>query len=326
MLKLAPTIGYVIPMTATAIDKLTIGSRGSPLALIQAEMVAAALRDAHPDIEIVVDTIRTTGDKVQDRPLAEIGGKGLFTKEIETALLDGRIDLAVHSTKDMETQLPEGLCLAATLPREDPRDAFLSPKAETLDALPAGSVIGTSSLRRRAQILNRWPELEVVPVRGNVETRLAKLERGEVDGTLLALAGLKRLDRSPEGMAVLAPEFMLPAAAQGAIGIESRAADDSVSPLLASINDTESFHSVSVERALLAALGGSCHTPVGALAEIEPGGQIRLRGLIADPDGAWLFRIDRTANSEDALELGATIGAELRSNAIEQAGSGFFDE
>lgn len=325
MLMLIPTIGYVVPMMATGIDKLTIGSRGSPLALAQAETVSAALRDAHPGLDVTLEIIRTTGDAVQDRPLAEIGGKGLFTKEIETALLDRRIDLAVHSAKDMETHLPDGLSLTAALPREDPRDVFLSAKAAAPEALPAGSVVGTTSLRRRAQILNRCPELEVVSIRGNVDTRLGKLERGEVDATLLALAGLNRLRRAPEEMTVLPPETMLPAAAQGAIGIESRTEDEAVLALVAPINHGDALTAISVERALLAALGGSCRTPVGALAELQPDGEMRLRGLIAEPDGAWLHRIDRNIPVSDALVAGAEAGAELRRRAVEEGGERIFD-
>jgi len=303
---------------------LRIGTRGSALALAQAAEVRARLATAHPElaagdaIETVV--IKTTGDAVRDRSLAAIGGKRLFTKEIEEALLDGRIDLAVHSLKDLETFLPVALVLAAHLPREDPRDAFFSPRAASLAALPAGAVIGTSSPRRRAQVLNARPDLRVVPLRGNVETRLSKLASGAVDATLLALAGVKRLALADRVTAILEPEEMLPAVAQGAIGIEIRRDDARARRYLAAIDDDATALRVTAERAVLAALGGSCRTPAAALAELA-GDTIRLRAMVLRPDGSERISVERRGAAVDAAALGHDAGDELR----RRAAPGFFD-
>jgi len=248
--------------------RLRLGTRGSPLALAQANEVRARLTAAHTElsedaVEIVV--ITTTGDKIQDRTLAEIGGKGLFTKEIEEALLAGRIDAAVHSMKDVPTWLPEGLEISTILPREDPRDGLLSAGGQDLAGLPPCSVVGTASLRRQAQVLLARPDLRVVPFRGNVQTRLRKLAEGQVDATLLAMAGLKRLGMSGEVSAVLAPEVMLPAVAQGAIGVEIRSNDAVTRGALAALDDRDSAIRVAAERACLAVLDGSCRTPIAAL-------------------------------------------------------------
>ncbi|MBI3709613.1 MAG: hydroxymethylbilane synthase [Proteobacteria bacterium] len=300
-----------------------IGTRGSPLALIQAREVRVRLAAAHPDlavpeaVEIVV--IRTTGDQVQDRKLAEIGGKGLFTKEIEEALLDRRIDLAVHSMKDMPTFLPPGLEIGCLLPREDPRDAFLSRRAASLATLPAGATVGTASLRRQAQVLNRRPDLRVVPLRGNVDTRLRKLDAGECDATLLALAGLRRLGREDAATAILSPDEMLPAVAQGAIGVEIRADDMRARDHLLRVNDAATEICIAAERALLAALDGSCRTPIAALATLD-GAALSLRGLIVTPDGREAHRAFRSGPAADAAALGADAGAELKRNG----GSNFF--
>ena len=239
---------------------LRIGTRGSPLALAQAHETRDRLAAAHPHlaspgaIEIVV--IKTTGDQILDRTLADAGGKGLFTKELEDALLGDRVDLAVHSMKDVPTWLPDGLDISTLLPREDPRDAFFSRSGDGLDTLPAGSVVGTAGLRRQAQVLERRPDLKIVPLRGNVQTRLKKLDAGEVDATLLALAGLRRLGLTDRITAVLEPETMLPAVAQGAIGIEIRSADDTTRALLAPLHCAETAARVTAERALLAMLDG----------------------------------------------------------------------
>ena len=285
----------------------------------------ARLACAHPElggeaaVEIVV--IRTAGDQVQDRTLAEIGGKGLFTKEIEEALIDGRIDAAVHSMKDVPTWLPEGLAITAVLPREDPRDALCSAVGDSLAALPAGAVVGTASLRRRAQVLLARPDLEVTPLRGNVETRLRKLAEGRVDATLLAVAGLKRLDMSDSITAVLEPEQMLPAPAQGAIGVETRADDAGTRGVLEALNDPASALRVAAERACLEVLEGSCRTPIGALAETsEDGEALRLRVLICMPDGSQARRAERRGAIADAVSLGRDAGAELRA----AAGPAFF--
>jgi hydroxymethylbilane synthase len=295
---------------------LRIGSRGSPLALIQARAVqsglaAAAGLDARR-IEIVA--IRTTGDAVQDRPLAEAGGKGLFTKEIEEALIAGKIDLAVHSSKDLPTFLPAGLVLAGFLPREDPRDAFISRKAKTLRELAAGAVVGTASPRREALVKRFRPDLKVVTLRGNVETRLAKLDAGEVDATILAVAGLKRLGLLAEATAILDPDEFLPAVGQGAIGIETRADDANTRALVAKVDDPDTAIALAAERAFLAVLDGSCRTPIGGHAEIN-GENIRFRGVIVKPDGSEAFEVSREGRREAAAELGADAGRELRQRA-----------
>jgi hydroxymethylbilane synthase len=295
---------------------LRIGTRGSPLALAQAKELQQRLAVAHPELapaEIAV--IRTTGDRVQDRKLEEIGGKGLFTKEIEEALIEGRIDLAVHSMKDMPTLLPPRLIIGCLLPREDPRDALFSPHAASLAALPQGARVGTSALRRQAQILALRPDLQVQLFRGNVGTRLAKLAAGEVDATLLALAGLKRLGLADKATAILSSEEMLPAVAQGAIGVEIRADDDRAAALLAPLNDTPTTEQVTAERACLEVLDGSCRTPIAALAEHEPGGILRLRALIALPDGSAMQREEQRAPRAQAVDLGRAVGEALRAAA-----------
>ena len=250
---------------------LRIGTRGTPLALAQARMTRAALAAAHgvgeDAIEIV--TIRTSGDRIQDRPLSEAGGKGLFTKEIEEALLAGAIDLAVHSAKDMPTVLPDGLMLAACLPREDVRDAFISRKAASLRDLPQGAVVGTASLRRQAMVKRLRPDVSVVPLRGNVETRLRKLEAGEVDATLLALAGLKRLGLADKATALLDVQEFLPAVGQGAMTIEARVDDARTRALLAKIDHADTSVALGCERAFLAVLDGSCRTPIAGHAVLD---------------------------------------------------------
>lgn len=294
-------------------EPLRIGTRGSPLALIQAEEVRTRLAEIAPDRTVEIVHIRTTGDRVRDRLLAEIGGKGLFTKEIEQALFDRTIDLAVHSMKDVETFLPDGLCIAAVLPREDPRDALICATAESLAGIPPGAAVGTASIRRQAQILHRRPDLKVVPFRGNVETRLRKLADGEAAATLLAVAGLRRLGLTGAAAGVLEPEELLPAAAQGAIGLETRADDTVTRDLVAAIDHPDSALCIGVERAMLAALDGSCLTPIGALATVDPAnGLVTLDGLVARPDGTELHRQRRQAAAADALAMGTELGAALR--------------
>jgi hydroxymethylbilane synthase len=304
--------------------RLRIGTRGSRLALAQAELVCRALAGAHPELAtpraLEVVKIRTTGDRVTDRPLAELGGKGLFCKEIEAALLARRIDLAVHSTKDLPTWLPDGLIIGALLEREDPRDVLIARPPATLADLPNAAVIGTSSVRRKAQLLARRSDLRVVDFRGNVDSRLRKLAAGEVDATLLALAGLRRLGIADAGMVVLAPEEMLPAVGQGAIGIECRADDAACLNLLAAINHPASSACVRAERALLAVLDGSCHTPIAGHAEIA-GGRLHLRALVVRSDGSECLRAERDGPPRDAEQLGQDAGAELRA----RAGPAFFD-
>lgn len=308
-------------MTPTAIR---LGTRGSPLALAQTELVCRALAGAEPELAapgaLAPVVIRTTGDKVTDRPLAELGGKGLFCKELEAALMARQIDLAVHSVKDLPTWLPDGLVLAAILPREDPRDVLIARAPGGLEGLPRQAVVGSASLRRQAQLLARRPDLRVVNLRGNVGTRLRKVEDGEIDATLLALAGLKRLGLAPAGAVVLPPEVMLPAVGQGAIGIECRADDAPLRALLAALDDPPSSACVRAERALLAALDGSCHTPIAGHATCADG-DLRLRALIARADGSRCLRSERRGPIADGAALGRDAGLELKA----RAGPGFFD-
>jgi hydroxymethylbilane synthase len=266
-----------------------------------------------------VRVIRTSGDRIQDRPLAEVGGKGLFTKEIEEALLAGDIDLAVHSMKDMPTVLPAGLAIGCYLPREDVRDAFVSAKAPALSALPAGAVVATSSLRRQAQVRRLRPDLAVVPMRGNVDTRLRKLQQGVADATLLACAGLKRLGLADRITAPVPVEEMLPAVAQGAIGVEIRVDDLATAQLLAPLNHQPTALAVTAERAFLAKLDGSCRTPIAGLAEIV-GGRLKFRGMILTPDGRQCHAAQREGRPEEAIRLAEDVAAEL----LAKAGPDFF--
>lgn len=291
---------------------LKIGTRGSPLALEQAYEVRDRLLAQHDGLNVEIIVIQTTGDKVQDRRLSEIGGKGLFTKEIEEGLFDRSIDIAVHSMKDVETVLPDGLGISTLLPRADPRDAFISNKAESLAALPAGSVFGTASLRRQAQIRMLRPDLKIEPIRGNVNTRLRKLNDGEADATMLAYSGLLRLDMGDVATCLMEPEEMLPAVAQGAIGVEGRIDDVETLALLESIHDRDTAYQVDAERALLAALDGSCQTPIAALAELTGGSGLRLRGLVAMPDGSQSHAVEREGSVSDAAIMGRDAGEELR--------------
>ena len=306
----------------TPASPLRIGTRGSPLAFAQAYETRARLAEAfdlpHEAFEIVV--IKTTGDKVLDRPLKEIGGKGLFTREIEEDLLSETIDIAVHSMKDMPVLQPEGLLLDCYLPREDVRDAFVSLEFDSLDALPAGTKVGSSSLRRRAQLTARRPDLEVVEFRGNVQTRMKKLGDGVAGATFLAQAGLNRLGMADVARSAIPPEDMLPAVAQGAIGIERRANDPRTAEMLAAVHDRDTGIRLAAERAFLAGLDGSCETPIAGLAEID-GPTLRLRGEILRPDGSEVLNEDRSAPIAEAAKLGADMARDLRA----RAGEGFFD-
>jgi hydroxymethylbilane synthase len=289
---------------------LRIGTRGSPLALFQAALVRDLLAAAHSDVpapEIVV--IRTTGDAVTDRPLAEVGGKGLFTKEIDRAQIDGDIDIAVHSAKDMETWLADGIVIAAALEREDPRDALIG--AASIAEIPEGARVGTASLRRRAQLLAVRPDIEPVLIRGNVETRLRKIVDGEADATFLAYAGLRRLGRAAVADAILAVDEMLPAAGQGIIAVTSRAGDAETAAALAAITDPVAMTCLCAERAMLDALDGTCHTPLAGLATVE-GNRLHLCGLAAWPDGHGLVRLEQSGPVSDSEALGAALGIELR--------------
>jgi len=300
---------------------LRIGTRGSPLALVQARTVrarlAASLGTKEDDIELVV--IRTSGDIILDRPLAEEGGKGLFTKEIEEALLAGRVDLAVHSAKDMPTFSQPGLMLAACLEREDPRDVFISHKSRSLAELPCGATLGTASLRRQAIAKRLRPDLEVMPLRGNVETRLRKLDEGQADATILALAGLKRLGLLAHATKIMDVTEFLPAVGQGAIGIEARADDARVRDMLARIDHADTSTAVACERAFLAELDGSCKTPIAGQATVS-GDTVEFRGLIARPDGSAAHDIAGHGSRKDAIVIGADAGRELK----HRAGPGFF--
>jgi hydroxymethylbilane synthase len=303
-------------MAQSSADVVRIGTRGSPLALKQAEEVRRALAAVHDfdPTAISLKVIRTTGDRIQDRSLAEAGGKGLFTKEIEEALLANEIDIAVHSAKDLPTWLPPGLGLAACLAREDVRDVFVSRKAPAIADLPLGAVVGTAAPRRAALVKRLRPDLEVVSFRGNVETRLRKLDEGEVDATLLALAGLKRLGRAEVATAVLPVDDFPPAVGQGVIAIEARADDTRVRALLAMIDDAETSTALAAERAFLAALDGSCRTPIAGYARFESG-RIHFRGLIIRPDGSEMHETTRSGAASDAVALGTDAGDELKRRA-----------
>ena len=296
---------------------LRIGTRASPLARAQTDAAAAALIAAWPHLAsgLEIVALKTSGDRVLDRPLADVGGKGLFTKELDEAMLAGRIDLGVHSTKDVPTWLPDGIRLAAFLPRADPRDAFIARAAASLAALPRAAVIGTASLRRQAQIRHARPDLQVVPLRGNIGTRLAKLAAGEVDATLLAIAGLARLGLADRATAILPPEEMLPAVGQGAIGITCRADDEACIRLLAAIDDRVTALAMTAERAMLAALDGSCRTPIGGYARLDADGTLVLDGMVADPDGSRLVVGSRRGAPAEAAHLGRDLGRELRARA-----------
>ncbi|PCH98051.1 MAG: hydroxymethylbilane synthase [Rhodobacteraceae bacterium] len=300
---------------------LKIGTRGSPLALAQAYETRTRLMAAHglteTDFEIVV--IKTTGDRITDRPLGEIGGKGLFTKEIEDALLDGSIDIAVHSMKDMPVEQPAGLLLDCYLPREDVRDAFVSLKYNSISDLPKGAKLGTSSLRRRAQILAMRPDLDVVEFRGNVQTRLKKLADGVADATFLAVAGLNRLGQHDLVKSPIDTDVLLPAIAQGAIGIQCRSADQTMCGMLSAINHSDTATRLCAERALLAGLDGSCQTPIAGLASLT-GDQLHLKGQILRPDGSQEVTAEITGAQSDAAQLGAALAKIL----LERSGGDFF--
>ena len=300
---------------------LRIGTRGSPLALAQAHETRSRLMAAFdlPEAAFEIVVIKVTGDAVQDRPLKEIGGKGLFTREIEEALLDGSIHIAVHSMKDMPTEQPPGLILDTYLPREDVRDAFVSLGQGGLADLPEGATVGTSSLRRRAQLLHRRPDLNIVEFRGNVQTRLRKLSEGVAEATFLAMAGLNRLNMTEVPRRPIEPDEMLPAVAQGAIGIERRLDDHATADLLAAIHDGPTGLRLAAERAFLGALDGSCETPIGGLAELD-GGALRLRGEILRTDGSRVL----ADSGEAPVEDGPALGADLARGLLERAGPGFF--
>ena len=304
-------------------EGLRIGTRGSALALAQAAETRARLMAAHGLSEeaFPVVVITTSGDRIQDRPLAEAGGKGLFTKEIEEALLEDRIDIAVHSSKDMPTRLPDGLEIAAFLEREDVRDVFIGRAAPRLEELPGGALVGTSSLRRQALVRRLRPDLRVGIFRGNVQTRLRKLSEGQADGTLLALAGLRRLAMTEVATEILPLDRFPPAPGQGAICIESRIADASTRAMLAPLMHAPTGHALACERAFLAALDGSCRTPIAGHALVD-GDRLSFSGMILSPDGARVHEIAAEGRAADAAGIGARAGADIRA----KAGSAFFKD
>ena len=291
-------------------NTLRLGTRKSQLALWQAEYVRARLRALHPGLNVELVKMTTTGDKILDRSLALVGGKGLFTKELEQALLENRIDLAVHSMKDVTATLPAGLHIGAVCERDDPRDAFVANAHADLKALPAGARVGTSSLRRQCQLRAAHPHLSVVTLRGNINTRLAKLDAGEFDAVVLAAAGLKRLGLEDRIRARLDPEASLPAVGQGAVCIESRAGDAATNDLLAPLDHPATHQCIAAERAMNAALEGGCQVPVGGYAVLE-GGALYLRGLVGEPDGSRIIRAETRGPAENADALGAGLAREL---------------
>ena len=306
----------------TTENMIRIGTRGSQLALAQANEVRDRLIAAHEtDLQVEIEVISTKGDRVLDRPLSEIGGKGLFTEEIEERLADGRIDIAVHSTKDMPTALPDGLKLSCYLPREAAQDAFISNNYENVDELPEGAVVGSSSLRRKALLLRMRPDLKVVNFRGNVQTRLKKLEEGQVDATLLAVAGLNRLGMQDIIRSTMDEKSFPPAPGQGAICIESRTGDERISNLLAPIHDHVTAVRLEAERAFLRELDGSCRTPLAGYAEFD-NDMLLFHGLILKPDGTESHDVHLAGHWQNAESLGKEAAMRLR----EQAGDGFFDD
>lgn len=289
---------------------LTIATRKSPLAMWQAEHVAARLREAHPDLQVELLGMSTQGDKILDTPLAKIGGKGLFVKELEQGMLDGRADIAVHSMKDVPVEFPEGLHLPIIMQREDPRDAFVSNNFNSLDELPQGARVGTSSLRRECQLAASRPDLKILPLRGNVNTRLRKLDDGEYDAIILASAGLKRLGFNDRIKDFIGTDQSLPAIGQGAIGIECRSDDERVNKLLEPLHDETTAFCVRAERAMNHRLQGGCQVPIGGFAELEDG-QIQMRGLVGNSDGSVILRAEASGPAQDAEDIGTTIAEDL---------------
>ena len=300
--------------------KLTYATRRSALALAQCRAFVARLVSAHPDLEMIEEQVVTTGDKIQDRPLSEVGGKGLFVKEIEEALLERRADLAVHSIKDVPGVLPDGLFIACIPSREDPRDVLVAPKYGGLESLPKGAKVGTSSLRRAVSLRAARPDLEIVPMRGNVDTRLRKVDDGECDAIVLARAGLVRLGLQARATGILEPEISLPAVGQGALGIECRIDDESTKALLSALHDEATSRCVAAERGVMVALEGDCKTPLGAYGErrvLGSGGlELFLRAFICDPDGTNLRRAEDTvawpASDDAARVIGESLGSKLK--------------
>jgi hydroxymethylbilane synthase len=289
---------------------IRIATRKSPLAMWQAEHVSALLTKLHPGLEIRIVGMTTKGDKILDAPLAKVGGKGLFVKELEQGMLDGEADIAVHSMKDVPVDFPEGLHLAVIMDREDPRDAFVSNLYEDLDSLPEGACVGTSSLRRQCQLADRRPDLRIEPLRGNVNTRLAKLDAGEYDAIILAAAGLMRLGFESRIRGRIAPEDSLPAIGQGAIGIECRRADPRTNDMIAPLHHRETAERVLAERAMNARLHGGCQVPIAGHAVIE-GDRLRLKGLVGTPDGARILRAESEGPRDEPEAIGTRVADDL---------------
>lgn len=290
---------------------IKIATRRSPLAMWQAEHVAARLKHLHPGLEVELVGMSTRGDEITDRPLMAVGGKALFVKALEEGMLAGRADIAVHSMKDVPAVVPDAFRLPVILDRDDPRDAFVSEKYDTVDALPAGARVGTASLRRECQLRARRPDLQVESLRGNVQTRLSKLESGEFDAIILAASGLKRLGMADRIRAAIPPEESLPAVGQGALGIECRAEDDTVMALLAGLNDPDTHDRVTAERAVNARLEGSCHVPLAAYAELEGQDGLWLRALVASRDGTQVLRAEQRGSRSDAEAIGEAVAQAL---------------
>ena len=291
---------------------LTIGTRGSRLALWQAEWVKAQLIKHHPALAVELEVIKTSGDKILDVPLAKVGGKGLFVKEIEDALLSARIDIAVHSMKDMPAELPDGLCIAAVPERETPNDALISDVAQTLDALPEGAVIGTSSLRRASQLRHLRPDFDIVSLRGNLDTRIKKLKNGSFAAIILAAAGIKRLGLAETVAEYIAPEIMLPAVAQGALCIETRSDDTETRSIVSVLHHEKTAAAITAERAFLKRLEGGCQVPIAALAEIDDtASSLTITGLVSEVDGSKRFKETLSSPVADAVETGTRLADNL---------------
>jgi hydroxymethylbilane synthase len=301
----------------TRLSELRIATRSSPLALWQAEEVARQLKPIYPDLKVSLVKLKTRGDKLLDAPLAKVGGKGLFVKELEAGILEGKADIAVHSMKDVPVEFPDGLELALIMEREDPRDAFVSNQYDSLATMPAGTLVGTSSLRRQTQIRERYPHLRIDWLRGNVNTRLRKLDDGEYDAIILACAGLIRLGLEQRITLSLEPEECLPAIGQGAIGIEVRSDDIAVKELLAPLGHAETTSRIAAERALNEALNGGCQVPIAGYAVLNDG-EIYLRGLVGEPDGSRILRAEASGKVEDAVSIGRALAEDLLSQGAGQ--------
>lgn len=297
--------------TAPSVDLIRIATRESPLAMWQTEFVASELRRLHPGLKVELVSMTTKGDQLLDSPLAKIGGKGLFVKELELALMDGRADIAVHSMKDVPMRFPDGLELIAILEGHDPRDAFVSNNYESLAALPAGAVVGTSSLRRETQIRSRYPQLEIKMLRGNIQSRMAKLDRGEYDAIILAAAGLKRMGYDARIRTELSPEESLPSVGQGALGIEARSDDAAVRALIAPLIHTPTDIRVRAERAFNTRLNGGCQVPIGGYALLQDDGSLWLRGMVGRPDGTLTLRDEITGNVTEGEALGVALAERM---------------